>query len=77
VGDDAAIEYGDDPNMASLFDELTVAIDIFNKQRVASRIGISRNSLTKILNTNCQNLSPRISQKIGSAITALNSNSLN
>jgi hypothetical protein len=46
-------------------------IDKFGKPQVASRIGISR--LTKILDTKCQKLSPRISQRIGSAIAALNS----
>jgi hypothetical protein len=53
--------------------ELTNAIGKFGKQHVASRIGISRNNLTKILDMKCQNLSPRISQKIGSAILGLNS----
>ena len=62
--------------MAALFDELMVAIGKFGKQQLASRIGISRNSLAKILDMKCKNLSPRISEKIGSAITALNSHSL-
>src|ERR1700732_533218 len=43
------------------------------KPQLASHIGISRNSLAKILDLKCQNLSPRISQKVGSAIAALNS----
>jgi hypothetical protein len=73
---DAAIEYGADPNAAALFEELTNAVGKFGKQQLASRIGVSRNCLTKILDMGCQILSPRISQKIGSAITALNSNSL-
>ena len=73
MDEDAAIEYGADPNVAVLFDELTNAVGMFGKQRVASRMGISRNSLTKILDMKCQNLSPRISQKLGSAISALNS----
>jgi hypothetical protein len=77
MDEDAAIEYGADPNAAALFEGLMAAVGKFNKQQLASRIGISRNSLTKILDMGCQNLSPRISQKIGSAITALNSNSLN
>jgi hypothetical protein len=46
------------------------------KQELASRIGISRNCLAKILDLKCENLSPRISQKIGSAIAALNMHSL-
>lgn len=48
----------------------------FGNQQVASRIGVSRNSLTKILDMECQNLSPRIPRKITGAITALNANSL-
>jgi hypothetical protein len=40
---------------------------------LASHIGISRNSLTKILDKKCQNLSPEISQKIGSGIATLSS----
>jgi DNA-binding transcriptional regulator YdaS (Cro superfamily) len=70
------IEYGADPNAPALFHELTNAVGKFGKQQVASRIGISRNSLAQILDIKCQKLSPRMSQKIGSAITALNSNSL-
>jgi DNA-binding Xre family transcriptional regulator len=73
MDEDAVIEYGTDPNMAALFDELIVAVGKFGKPQLASRIGISRNSLTKILDIKCQNLSPRISQKIGSAIAVLNS----
>jgi hypothetical protein len=64
MDEDAAIEYGADPNAAVLFDELIVAAGKFGKPQLASRIGIHRNSLTKILATNCQTLSPRISQKI-------------
>jgi len=52
------------------------AIGKLSKQRVASSIGVARNNLTKILDMKCQKVSPRISQKIGSAITALNSSSL-
>ena len=74
MDEDAAIDYGADPNAAALFDELTNAVGKFSKQQVASRIGISRNSLAQILDIKCQKLSPRISQKIMSAITALNSN---
>jgi plasmid maintenance system antidote protein VapI len=55
---------------------LRLAIGKFGKQQLASSIGVSRNSLTKILDMKCQNLSPRISQKIGWAITAFNSHSL-
>jgi hypothetical protein len=73
MDEDAVIEYGADPNMAALFDGLMVAVGKFGKPQLASRIGISRNSLTIILDMKCQNLSPRISQKIGSAITGLNS----
>jgi DNA-binding Xre family transcriptional regulator len=76
MDEDAAIEYGPDPNVAALFDELMLATGKFGKQHVASRIGVSRNSLAKILDAKCQSLSPRISQKIGSALTALNSHSL-
>ena len=77
MDEDAEIEYGADPNFArALFDGLVAAISKFGKQQLASRIGVSRNSLTKILDMKCQNLSPRIAQKIGSAITALNSSSL-
>jgi hypothetical protein len=76
MDEDAAIEYGADPNAAALFADLMVIIGRFGKQELASRIGVSRNSLTKILDMKCQNLSPRISQKIGSAITSLNSCSL-
>jgi hypothetical protein len=76
MDEDAAIEYGADPNMAALFDELTLAIGKFSKQQLASRIGISRSSLTKILDVKCEKLPPRIFQKIGSAIMALNSHSL-
>jgi hypothetical protein len=76
MDEDAAIEYGADPNAAALFEELMVAIGVFDKQQLASHIGISQNSLAKILDMKCQNLTPRISQKIGSAITALNSHSL-
>jgi plasmid maintenance system antidote protein VapI len=75
VDEDAAIEYGADPR-AALFDELRLAISKFGKQQLASCIGVSRNSLTKILDMKCQNLSPRMSQKIGSAIAALNMHSL-
>jgi hypothetical protein len=71
--EDAAIEYGTNPNATALFGELKVAIVKFGKPQVASRIGISRNSLTKSFDTKCQNLSPRLSQKIGSAIVVLNS----
>jgi hypothetical protein len=71
-----SIEYGADPNAPALFDELMVAVGKFGKPQLASWIGISRNSLTKILDMRCQNLAPRISQKIGAAMTALNSNSL-
>jgi len=73
---DLANVIGADPNMAALFDELMAAIGKFSKQQVASRIGISRNSLAQILDIKCQKLSPRISQKIGSAIAALNVHSL-
>jgi plasmid maintenance system antidote protein VapI len=52
------------------------AIGKFSKQQLASCIGISRNSLTKILDMKCQNLPVRISQKIGSALAELNSHSL-
>ena len=76
MDEDAAIDYGADPNAAALFDELTNAVGKFSKQQVASRIGISRNSLAQILDIKCQKLSPRISQKIGSAIAALNVHSL-
>jgi plasmid maintenance system antidote protein VapI len=65
--------YDADPNAAALFDELMTAIGTFGKQEMASRIGISRNSLTKILDVKCQNLSPQIFHKIGSAIAVLNS----
>jgi plasmid maintenance system antidote protein VapI len=58
------------------FNELMVAISKLGKQQVASSIGVSRNSLARILDVKCQNLSPRISQKIGSAIAALNSQSI-
>ena len=75
MDEDAAIEYGADPR-AALFDELRLAISKFTKQQLASHIGISRNSLAKILDMKCQNLSPRISQKIGSAIATLNVRSL-
>ncbi|HEY8650461.1 MAG TPA: hypothetical protein VIL70_06060, partial [Chthoniobacterales bacterium] len=61
---------------AVLFDELMLATGKFNKQQLASCIGISRNSLTKILDMKCENLPARISQKIGSALTELNSYSL-
>jgi hypothetical protein len=71
MDEDAAIEYGADPNAAALFDDLTASIDRVGKQQFVSLIGISRNSLTKILDVKCQNLSPRISQKIGSAIAVL------
>jgi capsular polysaccharide biosynthesis protein len=77
MDEDATIEYGADPNAAALSDELKAAIDKFGKQQMASRIGISRASLTNILDIKCENLSPRISQKIASAITALNAHSLN
>jgi hypothetical protein len=73
MDEDAAIEYGADPNAAALFNELMVAIGVFDKQQLASHIGISRNSLAKILEMKCQNLSPRFSQKIRSAIAILNS----
>ena len=76
MDEDATIEYGADPNAAALFNELMLASGKFSRQQLASRIGISRNSLTKILDMKCENLSPRISQKIGSAITALNLRSL-
>jgi hypothetical protein len=76
MDEDAVIEYGSDPNMAALFDELMVAVGKFGKPQLAWRIGISRNSLTKILDRKCQNLSPRMSQKIGSAIATLNVHSL-
>jgi plasmid maintenance system antidote protein VapI len=76
MDEDAVIEYGADPNMAAFFDELMLASGKFSKQQLASRIGISRNSLTKILDMGCQNLSPRISRNIRSAIMALNSRSL-
>ena len=76
MDEDAAIEYGADPNAAALFEELTNAVGKFGKQRLASRIGISRNNLTKILDVKCENLPPRISQKIGSAIATLNVHSL-
>jgi hypothetical protein len=75
MDEDATIEYGTDPR-AALFDALRLAISKFGKQQLASCIGVSRNSLTKILDMKCQNLSPRISQKIGWAITAFNSHSL-
>jgi plasmid maintenance system antidote protein VapI len=75
MDEDAAIDYGADPR-AALFDELTLAISKFGKQQMAACIGISRNSLTKILDMKCQNLSPRASQKIASAITASNWHSL-
>jgi plasmid maintenance system antidote protein VapI len=75
MDEDAAIDYGADPR-AALFDELMVAVGKFGKPQLASRIGISRNSLAKILDLKCQNVSPRISQKIGSAIAALNVHSL-
>lgn len=69
----AAIEYGADPNAAVLLNGLTAAIGKFGKQRLASHIGISRSSLTKILDAKCQSLSARLSQNIGSAIAVLNS----
>jgi hypothetical protein len=64
----AVIEYGTDPNMVVLFDELMVAVGKFGKPQLASHIGIFRNSLAKILDLKCQNLSPRISRNIRSAI---------
>jgi plasmid maintenance system antidote protein VapI len=73
MDEDATIEYGSDPNTAALLDGLTAAIGKFGKRQVATRIGISRNSLTKIIDAKNQNLSPRLSQKIGSAIASLNS----
>jgi len=74
MDEDAEIEYGTDPNFAkALFDGLVAAIGQFGKQRLASHTGLSRSGLTKILDMKCQNLSARISQKIGSAIAALNS----
>jgi hypothetical protein len=73
MDEDAAIEYGTDPNIDALFGELMVAVGKFGKPQLASCIGVSRNSLTKILDMKCQSLSPRISQKIGLAIAALNS----
>jgi len=76
MNEDAAIEYGVDPNMAALFDELIVAIDNCGKQQLASRIGVSRNSLNKILDTKCRNLSPRISLNVRAAMMTLNSHSL-
>jgi plasmid maintenance system antidote protein VapI len=76
MDEDAVIEYGADPNPGALFDELMVAVGKFGKPQLASRIGIHRTSLTKILDMKCQNLSPRMSQKIGSAIAALNMHSL-
>jgi hypothetical protein len=63
MDEDAAIEYGADPR-AALFDELRLAISKFGKQQLTSWIGVSRNSLAKILDMKWQNLSPRISQKI-------------
>jgi hypothetical protein len=53
MDEDAAIEYGADPR-AALFDELMLATSRFAKQQLASCIGISRNSLTKILEMKCQ-----------------------
>jgi plasmid maintenance system antidote protein VapI len=76
MDENAAIEYGAVPNAAALFDGVMAAIGKFGKQQLASRIDISRNSLTKILDVQCHNLSPRIAQKIGSAIAALNAHSL-
>ena len=76
MDEDAVTEYGADPNTSALFDGLMAAIGKFGKQRLASHIGIPRNSLTKILDMKCQNLSPRISQKIGPVIAALNTQSL-
>jgi len=32
--------HGDDPNMAELFDESVIMIDIFGKQQLASSIGL-------------------------------------
>ncbi|MGA3062890.1 MAG: hypothetical protein ABSD90_06640 [Methylocystis sp.] len=77
MDEDAAIEYGADPNTAAaLFGELGNAIGKLGKQQVASLIGVSRNTLAQILDAKCQRLSLRISQNIVSAIAALNSNSL-
>lgn len=75
MNEDAAIEYSADPNAAAIFDEMMIAIGKFGKQELASRIGISRNNLAKLLDIKCQKLSPRIAQKIGSAIAALTSHS--
>ena len=47
--EEAQIEYGADPNAPALFDELMLANGKFSKQQLASHIGISRNSLAKIL----------------------------
>jgi hypothetical protein len=58
MDEDAAIEYGADPNAPALFDELMVVAGKIGKPQLASHIGISRNSLTKILDMKCQNLSP-------------------
>jgi hypothetical protein len=73
IDEDAAIEYGADPNAAALFDELRLAIIKCGKQQMSSHIGISRNTLSKILDMKCQNLLPHLSQKIGSAIAVLKS----
>jgi hypothetical protein len=72
MDEDAVIEYGPDPNAAALLDRLMAAIGKFGKPQVASRAGVSRNSLTKFLDAKCHNLPPRLSQKIGMAIAALN-----
>jgi hypothetical protein len=76
MDEDAEIDYGADPNAAAgLFGELTNAIGKFGKQQVASRIGVSRNTVAQILGMKCQKLSSRISQKIISALAVLNSHS--
>jgi DNA-binding Xre family transcriptional regulator len=72
MDEDAVIDYGADLRAATLFDELSAAIGKFGKPELASHIGVSRNSLTKIFDAKGKNMSPRLTQKIGSAIAALN-----
>jgi hypothetical protein len=54
MDEDAPIEYGADPSALALLDELMAAIGKFGKQQLATRIGISRNSLSKILDVKCE-----------------------
>jgi hypothetical protein len=53
IDEDAAIQYSANPRAATLFDELSAAISKFGKPQLASHTGISRNSLTKILDKKC------------------------